>query len=112
MIHWKPIVAAVGIALCSIAASTAIAATSNAAAKPPEVVMYATQTCGYCVKARAWFTARNVAWDERDIERSESAHKEWKALGGVGTPVIVINGKSFTGFAEASLEAELAKLGK
>jgi glutaredoxin len=111
MLHWKSIVSVGALALCSAVASGALAAAPKGASAAPEVIMYATQTCGYCVRARAWLEARNVAWDERDIERSESAHKEWTALGGVGTPVIVINGKAFTGFAEASLDAELAKLG-
>lgn len=112
MAHWKSIVSALALALCSAVVSSAFAAAPKGAGAAPEVIMYATQTCGYCVKARSWLKARNVAWDERDIERSESAHKEWKALGGVGTPLIVINGKAFTGFAEASLDAELTRIGK
>lgn len=76
----------------------------------PEVIMYSTKTCSYCAKARAWFSSRNIAWDERDIEASADANKEWKELGGVGTPLIVINGKRFSGFAEAQIEAEFEKL--
>ena len=112
MFQRRSIVAGLGFALCSIVASGAIAAPSKGDKKAPEVIMYATQTCGYCVKARNYFKSRNVTWDERDIERSEAAHKEWVALGGKGTPLILIEGKPFTGFAEASLGAELAKYGK
>ena len=106
------IVAGLGLALCSIVAAGAIAAAPKVAGKSPGIVMYTTQTCGYCVKAREYLKARKLAWDERDIERSEAARKEWTALGGQGTPVIVIDGKAFKGFSAADLDAELAKRGR
>jgi glutaredoxin len=74
-----------------------------------EVVMYSTQACPYCEKARNWFTSRNISWIERDIESSETAREEWKSLGGVGTPLIMINGKRINGFSEGELAAEIAK---
>jgi len=77
----------------------------------PNIVMYATQTCGYCVKARSWFKSRNLAWEERDIETSAVANKEWKSLGGQGTPLIVIDGERIHGFDQARIEALLAKNG-
>ncbi|HQV73170.1 MAG: glutaredoxin domain-containing protein [Dokdonella sp.] len=93
--------------LSAIAASVADA---GSRAKPAlEVIMYSTATCGYCAKARQWFTGHKVAWDERDVETSTAAQKEWKALGGVGTPLIVVNGKPFHGFMEGAIEAEIAK---
>lgn len=95
----------------SLSATPSIADTSaSEAAKPAvDVIMYTTSTCGYCVKARSWFTERNVSWDERDIETSESARAEWIAQGGVGTPLILINGTRISGFSVDALTAELAK---
>ena len=85
-------------------------ASASEKSKPAlEVVMFTTQTCGYCAKARTWFTEQNVAWDERDIETSESARAEWVAMGGVGTPLILINGARISGFSVDALSAELAK---
>lgn len=78
--------------------------------KQPDIVMYATQTCGYCAKARAWFKSKNLAWQERDIEASADAKAEWKSLGGMGTPLIRINDTIIHGFDQAKLEAELAPL--
>ncbi|MBA8883609.1 glutaredoxin family protein [Dokdonella fugitiva] len=75
----------------------------------PKVTMYATATCGYCAKARTWFTEHDVQWEERDIEKSASAAAEWKAAGGVGTPLIVIGEAKINGFDEAKIGAELAK---
>ena len=74
-----------------------------------QVVMYATETCTYCVKARAWFKEQNISWEERDINVSAAANKEWKDLGGVGTPLILVNGKPFHGFSQSQLEVEVSK---
>ena len=112
MSNWKSFVQTLLFGLCVITAASAIAGSPKAGPKAPEVVMYATQTCGYCVKARAYLKSHGVAWQERDIETSAEARKDWQALGGVGTPLILINGKPFVGFTQASLDAELAKYGK
>lgn len=105
------ILATLALAVAGWALATLpIAADANAAevANPaPKVIMYATSTCTYCIKARAWFSGRNIAWDERDVETSAAANKEWKQLGGVGTPLIVINGKPIHGFDEPRIVAEL-----
>ena len=76
----------------------------------PKVTMYATATCGYCAKARAYFAEHAVPYEERDIEKSEQAAAEGKANGGVGTPLILIGSAKINGFDEAKLDAELAKL--
>ena len=90
----------------------AVAADASAQSQStPDIVMYATQTCGYCAKARAWFKSKNLAWEERDIETSAVANKEWKTLGGQGTPLIVIDGERIHGFDQARIEAALAKQG-
>ncbi|MEO7916272.1 MAG: glutaredoxin family protein [Dokdonella sp.] len=102
-------IAVAGFGLASLSTATE-ARTAEVGKAAPEVIMYSTKTCSYCEKARAWFSSRNIVWDVRDIEASAAANKEWKELGGVGTPLIVINGKPFSGFAEATIEAELSKL--
>ena len=84
------------------------AAPGMGAAKAPEVIMYATSDCGYCAKARAYFDARGVAFDERDIDASPEARREWKEKGGVGTPLILINGRHIQGFDQSGLDAMLS----
>lgn len=84
-------------------------AMANEVRKPAvEIVMYSTRTCGYCAQARAWFSEHDLKWDERDIEASAQSRDEWRNYGGVGTPLILINGKPFNGFVPARLEQELA----
>lgn len=93
----------------AITISDAMAA--DAAKASPQVIMYATKSCGYCAKARAYFQSRNVTWDERDIEDSTKVWDEWHELGGVGTPLILIDGERFQGFNQAQLDSALAKYG-
>lgn len=112
MLNRTLIVALLGAGLASLMASAALADTSTRAATDLDVVMYATQSCSYCVKARSYFTSHDVAWQERDIETSQKAHAEWKAMGGVGTPLIVIDGERFHGFDQRRLDTALAKHGK
>ncbi len=104
---------ALALAFAATAPLSALAAgeaNAGAQTRPAlEVIMYSTATCTYCQKARQWFSSHQVAWDERDIETSATAQKQWKELGGVGTPLVVVNGKPFRGFMESAIEAEIAK---
>ena len=86
-------------------------ADSTEASKPaPKVIMYVTSGCSYCAKARTWFDSREIQFDERNIDTSAEASREWQQLGGEGTPLIVINGNAILGFVQARVEAELAQL--
>lgn len=99
-------------AVLAIAATALIAVSSPAAAQAAtkaDAIMYATQTCGYCAKAREHFRARGVTWDERDVETSLDAAREFKALGGKGTPVIVIGDEHIVGFQPQRIDAALAR---
>ena len=105
------LIAATLLLSCAAAAAPAGApAQSNAtrAAAAPIVVMYATQTCGYCRKARQYFEQRGIAWREVDIESSEAARQEFKSRGGVGTPLIFVDDVRVAGYDPARLDALLA----
>ena len=106
--------ATAALVFCAAAAlpSAPAQAAPNASAQAPAIVMYATQTCGYCAKARQYFKARGLHWDERDIEASAQAKQEWKALNGQGTPLILIGEEKVNGFHQARLDTLLAKYGK
>jgi glutaredoxin len=84
----------------------------GATAHAVDVIMYSTKTCDVCAQTRAYLQAHDVQWEERDIETSEKAREEWKAKGGVGTPLVLINGTQLQGFDKEKLDAELAKYGK
>ena len=50
-----------------------------------------------------------MPWEERDIETSAQAAREFKSLGGVGTPLILIGDERVTGFQASKIDAALAK---
>jgi mycoredoxin len=85
------------------------AATVGATAHAVDVVMYATKECPYCAKTRQYLTEKGVKWDERDIDVSPEAAAEFKAKGGVGTPLVLINGDKVEGFDKAKLDEALKK---
>jgi len=63
-----------------------------------EVVLYSTSWCGYCEKTRKLFKEKNIAYIERDIEKSREARQDFHKLGGKGVPVVVINGQVVKGY--------------
>lgn len=60
------------------------------AAGQPEVVLYATEWCGYCKQTREFFDANGIRYRERDVEKSAEAQAAHQQLGGRGVPTIVV----------------------
>ena len=69
---------AIAVAAPAISLAADKAESANPGKPTLDVVMYSTATCPYCEKARQWFTSHKVAWDERDVETSEAARKQWQ----------------------------------
>lgn len=99
------------IALSLLLSFQSVAAVQAADAVAPtqdrEVVMYVTKSCGYCVRARQYFTERGIRWKEIDIESSKDAAAQFAALGGIGTPLIFIGKKRIVGFNQAQIDSAL-----
>jgi glutaredoxin len=70
-----------------------------------KVVMYATDWCPYCARARAHFRRNGIDYVEYDIEKSASARAEHKRLGGRGVPLILIGEQRMDGFSETRFDA-------
>jgi len=78
-----------------------------------EVVMFTTQGCGYCRKARAYFKEHDVAHSEYDVERDPKAGPKLAELAkraGVpasklqgGVPLIFIDGTPHVGFDKGKI---------
>ena len=62
----------------------------------PRLVMYATETCGYCRDARRYFARHGIDYEERQIDREPAARHDYAVLLGQGTPLL------FNGFRTAS----------
>lgn len=69
------------------------------------IVLYATQWCGYCEKARGLFAKHDIQYVEYDIERSAQGHREYLQLGGRGVPVINANGTIIHGYSQQRILA-------
>lgn len=67
----------------------------------PSVVMYASDWCGYCARARALLDAKGVAYTEIDVDLVPGARDEMMARGGGSTvPQIFIDGQPVGGSDE------------
>jgi glutaredoxin len=69
------------------------------------VVMYCSQWCPECKRARSWLAKHNVEFEEVNLYASEKAMdvvRGWNR-GRLATPTFNINGKVVVGFKEAKL---------
>lgn len=69
-----------------------------------KVIMYSTDWCGYCKKARAYFKKNNIPFTDHDIEKSSTARKKYEKLEATGVPVILVGDKRMNGFSENGFE--------
>ncbi|GAA6150820.1 glutaredoxin family protein [Pseudoteredinibacter isoporae] len=69
-----------------------------AAMHQEKVILYATSWCAYCAKTREFLEAKNIPYHEYDVEVSSEGYEQFKALGGRGVPLVLVNGKVIKGF--------------
>lgn len=67
--------------------------------KSNKLVMYSTSWCGYCKKARNYFIANNIAFEEYDVENTNKGKRDYDKLGGGGVPIILMGNKRMNGFS-------------
>ncbi len=73
-----------------------------------KVVIYGTQWCPFCTKAKAFLTDNNIPFVERDIEKDgQKVSALFDTIGTPGIPKIVIGNRILTGFNQAVLQQEL-----
>ena len=75
-----------------------------------QVVMYSTQSCPYCQKARAYFDRIGQEYVDKDVESDDDARDEFMSLtqGNRGVPLIVIGDQMVQGWSEPKVEQMLA----
>ena len=76
-----------------------------------KVIIYITDWCPYCRKAREYLRSLDVNLKEYDIEKNPEKKREYLAKGDNyrGVPLIDIEGIHLRGFSESSIDAALAK---
>ena len=69
-----------------------------------KVVLYSTDWCGYCKKAKQYFVRKGIPFTEYDIEKNSKARKQYQNMGAKGVPVILVGNKRMNGFSEKGFE--------
>jgi len=73
-----------------------------------EVIIYTTQTCGYCKMAKEFFDANNVQYKDYDVGADLEKRKEMiERSGQMGVPVIFVGDEMTVGFDKAKLSSLL-----
>ena len=72
----------------------------------PRVVMYATQWCPYCQRARKLFESKGVAWEEIDIETGAGLREQMIARSGRRTVPQIFVGDTHVGGSDDLHELE------
>ena len=71
------------------------------------VVLYATDWCGYCKQTKRLLDSKGIPFKEFDIEKDAEARKAYEALGGGGIPIIAVNGTLLRGYDPDAILAAL-----
>jgi len=68
------------------------------------VVIYTTQTCGYCKMAKEFFQKNNIQYSEYDVGADLARREEMIAKSGqLGVPVILVGDEIVIGFNKPKL---------
>ena len=73
----------------------------------PQVVIYTTPGCTYCLKAKQYFRQQHIAYTEYDITTDVNARKRFQEMGGRGVPVILVGKRRMNGFSVAGFKSLL-----
>ncbi len=72
----------------------------------PDVVIYTSNDCIWCVRAKEYMTQHGVGYTEKNVEENDAFANEAITLAGRrGTPVIVVGGQVVRGFQQQELDA-------
>lgn len=76
-----------------------------------KVVLYTTQRCGYCKKAKQFLKQNNINYTEYDVETSKKGRRDYKKLNGRGVPIILVGEQRMNGFSEGYMVEMLQSAG-
>ena len=77
--------------------------------KEPEVRVYSTKTCPYCVMAKRYLSEKGVKYVDYDVGADQRrAFEMLNKSGQMGVPVLDIRGRVIVGFDRPAIDAALA----
>lgn len=80
----------------------------EAARRRVPIVMYSTAWCGVCKRARAYFQEKQIAFEERDVDKDPQARAEYERLNPRrSVPTIRIGDQIVVGFSPRAVESAL-----
>lgn len=68
------------------------------------VVMYSTEWCGVCQRAKRYFKENNIPFQEYDVENTDKGRRDYTNLNGRGVPIILVGENRMNGFSEKKFE--------
>ncbi|MGY6588607.1 MAG: glutaredoxin family protein [Wenzhouxiangella sp.] len=75
-----------------------------------DVVLFSTEWCGHCDRARSHLQQSGVAFLEIDVESSTEANRLWREAGGRGVPLTFIGNQRLVGFSPEGFNRALENL--
>ena len=73
-----------------------------------KVKVYSTSTCPYCIRAKEFLKANNIAFESIDVGIDQEAAQEMMDKSGqMGVPVIDIDGEIIVGFDKPAISKAL-----
>jgi glutaredoxin len=73
----------------------------------PRIDIYTSASCGYCRTLKRYLAARDLAYVEHNINATQETRAAFYAMGGRGTPLVLIGGQMIHGFNPLRIEAAL-----
>ncbi|MEM2137995.1 MAG: glutaredoxin domain-containing protein [Candidatus Anstonellaceae archaeon] len=75
----------------------------------PDVIVYSTQTCPYCVMAKRYLSEKGVKYTDYDVGSDQRrAFEMLQKTGQMGVPVLDIKGTVIVGFDRPAIDRALA----
>lgn len=68
-----------------------------------QVVIYTTEQCGYCRKAKQFFSQHRIPYSEYDVQRTNRGRDDFRKLNGRGVPIILVGEQRMDGYSEPAL---------
>lgn len=72
---------------------------------PKQVVIYTTEWCGACRKAKGYFKQKSIPYKEYDVEKSAKGRRDYKQLKGKGVPIILVGKQRMNGFSPGRFDS-------
>lgn len=69
------------------------------------VVIYSTEWCGVCKKAKRYFKKKKIAYKEYDVEKTDKGKRDFNRLKGRGVPIILVGNQRLNGFSATQFES-------